>query len=140
MRTVYVLYRTLAFAGPLWFYPAACQPRRRDWAHEKSRLETSTRLTGGGLREIAASLCRGDCDESVVRQAYCAIDSGGEQGVCVERIPLRGACEATAQCATGICDGGTCEEHSGQGGPCVTSTRCFGECRDGVCGPYPGCL
>lgn len=73
------------------------------------------------------------------REGYCALESGND-GICVKRIPLGGACDDSEQCATGVCDGGECQKHSGLGGPCATDERCFGMCEDGECAAYPACF
>ena len=74
-----------------------------------------------------------------VRAAYCQLEGDGLQGLCVERIPVGGACEDSDHCTTGVCDGGKCEKLSGLGGPCSTDQRCFGVCDDGACAPPPVC-
>ena len=83
---------------------------------------------------IATELSR-----SCVDAAYCALEADGVRGVCVARVPLGGACADFGECAIGVCDGGTCEKHSGLGGPCVTDERCFGVCDGGVCAAEPAC-
>lgn len=98
-----------------------------------------------GARSCVAAVGAGEpCQllsvgSTCVREAYCAIESTDTEGVCVERIPLGGACTLSEACVTGICDGGACVKHSGLGEPCVTSERCFGVCEAGACALPPVC-
>jgi len=89
--------------------------------------------------KIGEACVRDDIDKSCVRAAYCLLEADEVQGVCVERVPLHGACAASNECAVGVCDGGTCEKHSGLGEPCVTDARCFDVCDGGVCAIAPAC-
>jgi len=77
---------------------------------------------------------------SCANGAFCHFEADGTEGVCVERAPVGGPCEESEECATMICDGGTCQEYSRLGEPCVTNARCFGVCDAGVCAsPMPAC-
>ena len=89
--------------------------------------------------EIGEPCIATELSRSCVHAAYCALGADGVRGVCVARVPLGSACADSEECATGICDGGRCEKHSGLGGPCVTDLRCFGVCDGGVCAAEPAC-
>lgn len=89
--------------------------------------------------EVGEPCIATELSRSCVHAAYCALDADGVRGVCVARVPLGSACAASEECAAGVCDGGTCEKHSGLGAPCVTDARCFGDCDGGVCAIEPAC-
>lgn len=89
--------------------------------------------------QLGEPCVRDSIEKSCVWEAYCGLEAGEEEGVCLERVPLGATCSASNQCAVGVCDDGVCVKRSGLGEPCVTDTRCLDVCEAGVCALSPQC-
>lgn len=73
-------------------------------------------------------------NEPCASEGFCFSESGDGYGVCVERVPIGGACETNIECTTTLCADGVCQKRSGLGGPCSTTDQCWApRCEAAVC-------
>jgi len=68
-------------------------------------------------------------------QVSCQYKAECVGGTCVGTALQGEACGGTVGCASGWCDGATCQTFGATGGPCASSAECLGACSSNSCSP-----